>query len=156
MRSYFVRGAVALALMLPSLANAAQPFDANAFQNTQAAGKTTLIHVGAFWCATCKRQKPIIRQIEQALPELVVYEVDFDTAKEAPKRLGIRHQSTLVVVFKGANEIARSVARHEPLRHTRPGRDRSVTRAAEKLRNATLRISPTLKGDNYGWLQQIA
>jgi thiol-disulfide isomerase/thioredoxin len=99
--------------MFTSAAGAAQPFDANAFQKTQAAGKTTLIHVSASWCATCKRQKPIIRQIEQEHPELVVYEVDFDTAKDVLKRLGIRHQTTLVV-FKGTTEIARLVGDTSP------------------------------------------
>jgi thioredoxin len=113
MRSNLVRAAIALAIMFPSVAGAAQPFDAKAFQRMQAAGKTTLIHVGASWCATCRRQQPIIHQIEQEVPELVVYEVDFDTAKDVLKRLGVRYQTTLIV-FRGETEIARSVGGTSP------------------------------------------
>ena len=67
MRSCLVRGAPALAIMFPSVAGAAQPFDAKSFQEAQAAGKTTLIHVAVSWCVTCQRQKPIIQQIERRL-----------------------------------------------------------------------------------------
>lgn len=113
MRSNLVRAAIALAIMFPSVAGAAQSFDAKAFQGMRAAGKTTLIHVGASWCATCRRQQPIIHQIEQEVPELVVYEVDFDTAKDVLKRLGVRYQTTLIV-FRGETEIARSVGDTSP------------------------------------------
>ena len=113
MRSYFVRIAFALAIVFPSLSGAAQPFDANAFQKAQAAGKTMLIHVGASWCATCRKQQPIIHQIERELPELVVYEVDFDAEKDVLKRLGVRYQTTLIV-FRGEEEIARSVGDTSP------------------------------------------
>lgn len=110
MKSSLATMIVALAYLFAVMppASAAQPFDARPFQQAQAAGKTTLIHVGASWCSTCKRQKPIIRQIEQEIPELVVYEVDFDTAKDVLQRLEIRYQTTLIV-FRGAQEVARSV-----------------------------------------------
>lgn len=115
MKSSLATMIVALAYLFAVLppASAARPFYARAFQQAQAAGKTTLIHVGASWCSTCKRQKRILRQIEQEIPELVVYEVDFDTAKDVLQRLEIRHQTTLVV-FKGKTEIARSVGETSP------------------------------------------
>lgn len=71
MRSYVVRAAVALATVgtLSTVLDAAQPSNARAFQKCQAAAKTTLIHVGASWCATCRRQQPIIDQIERELPD---------------------------------------------------------------------------------------
>lgn len=93
---------------ISSAAIAAQPFNAKSFQQAQASGKTTLIHVGASWCSTCQRQKPIIRQIEKEIPELVVYEVDFDTAKDVLWLLDVHHQTTLIV-YNGKSEIARSV-----------------------------------------------
>ena len=110
MKSSLAPAIVAIVYFFAALpaASAAQPFDTRAFQRAQAAGKTTLIHVGASWCSTCKRQKPIIRQIEQEIPELVVYEVDFDKAKDVLQRLEVRYQTTLIV-FRGTKEIARSV-----------------------------------------------
>lgn len=93
--------------MLPALAWAGQPFDAKAFQASQAAGKSILVEVTAPWCPTCKRQRPIVEQIQKDRPGLVVYEVDFDTGKDALKRLRVQNQSTLVI-FRGASEVGRS------------------------------------------------
>ena len=59
MTAYLARTAIALAplLALSSDASAAQAFDAQAFQRAHAVGKTTLIHVGPSWCATCNRKR---------------------------------------------------------------------------------------------------
>ena len=94
-------------------ANAAQPFEGKAFQAAQATKQTILIDVTAPWCPTCKQQRPIVQEIEKERPNLVVYEVDFDTAKDTLKRLGVRYQSTLIV-FKGANEVGRSTGDTDP------------------------------------------
>ncbi|MBA7663226.1 hypothetical protein ES703_71265 [subsurface metagenome] len=40
-------------------------------------------------------------------PELVVYEVDFDSAKDVLRKLRVQNQSTLIV-FRGSNEMGRS------------------------------------------------
>lgn len=104
-----IRAALLIAgmCMLPALAWAGQPFDAKAFQASQAAGKSILVEVTAPWCPTCKRQRPIVDQIRKDRPGLVVYEVDFDTGKDALKRLRVQNQSTLIV-FRGTSEIGRS------------------------------------------------
>jgi len=94
-------------------ANAAQPFEGKAFQAAQATKQTILIDVTAPWCPTCKQQRPIVQEIEKERPNLVVYEVDFDTAKDTLKRLGVRYQSTFIV-FKGANEVGRSTGDTDP------------------------------------------
>jgi thiol-disulfide isomerase/thioredoxin len=73
---------IAAIVALPSLARAGEPFDAKAFQASQAAGKSILVDVTAPWCPTCKQQRPIVQEIEKEHPDLVVYEVDFDTAKD--------------------------------------------------------------------------
>lgn len=93
--------------VLPALAWAGQPFDAKAFQASQAAGKSILVDVTAPWCPTCKRQRPIVEQIQKDRPGLVVYEVDFDTAKDVLKQLRVQNQSTLIV-FRGTSEMGRS------------------------------------------------
>ncbi|MBN9014301.1 MAG: thiol reductase thioredoxin [Rhizobiales bacterium 62-47] len=104
---------VAAVIAMPSLANAGQPFDARAFQASQAAGKSILVDVTAPWCPTCKQQRPIVQQIEKERPDLVVFEVDFDSAKDVLKQFRVQYQSTLIV-FKGSKEVARSTGETNP------------------------------------------
>ena len=105
---------VAATLVASSLvAWAGQPFDAKAFQSAQAADKAVLVDVTAPWCPTCKQQRPIVQQIEKERPDLIVYEVDFDTAKDVLKRFRVQYQSTLIV-FRGSKEIARSTGETDP------------------------------------------
>jgi len=105
---------IAAALLAWSpVAWAGQPFDAKAFQSAQAAEKAILVDVTASWCPTCRQQRPIVEQIEKEKPDLVVYEVDFDTAKDVLKRFKVQYQSTLIV-FHGTKEIARSTAETDP------------------------------------------
>ena len=115
MSSSFRRTAIVIAAVvaLPSLANAGQPFDAKAFQASQAAGKSILVDVSAPWCPTCKQQKPIVQEIEKEHPDLVVYDVDFDSAKDVLKQFRVQYQSTLIV-FKGPKEVARSTGETDP------------------------------------------
>ena len=105
---------IAAALLAWSpVAWAGQPFDAEAFRSAQAADKAILLDVTASWCPTCRQQRPIVEQIEKEKPDLVVYEVDFDTAKDLLKQLRVQHQSTLIV-FRGAKEVARSMGETDP------------------------------------------
>jgi thioredoxin 1 len=97
------------------VSHAGQSFDDQSFEQAQAAGKTILVDVTASWCPTCRQQRPIVEQIEKEKPNLVVYEVDFDTAKDTLKRFRVQHQSTLIV-FKGAEEIGRSTGDTDPAR----------------------------------------
>ena len=100
----------ALALTMPATAAERMPYDVQAFQAAQAAGKSIVVHVTAPWCGTCKVQKPIVSQLADR-PEfknVTIFDVDFDTHKEALRALNVRSQSTFVV-FKGGTETARSV-----------------------------------------------
>lgn len=104
---------VATLLALPHVARAGQPFDAETFRSAQAAEKAILIDITAPWCPTCKQQRPIVEQIERQRPDLVVYEVDFDTSKDVLKRFRVQYQSTLIV-FRGAKEVGRSTGETDP------------------------------------------
>jgi len=107
---------VAAALLVFSVvSHAAELFDDQSFKQAQAAGKTILVDVTASWCPTCRQQRPIVEQIEKEKPNLVVYEVDFDTAKDTLKRFRVQQQSTLIV-FKGSKEVGRSTGDTDPAR----------------------------------------
>lgn len=107
-------GAVALAGLVSTqfafAFSAKAPFDVNAFEAAQAAGKPILVEISAPWCPTCKAQKPILSSLG-AKPEfarMAVFEVDFDSQKDVVRMLKATSQSTLIV-FKGKQEAGRSV-----------------------------------------------
>lgn len=84
-------------------------FTQAAFEAAQAAGKPILVDVTAPWCPTCRTQAPIINSL-LAKPEfknMAVFQVDFDSQKDALKALNVRSQSTLIT-FKGKAEVSRT------------------------------------------------
>jgi thioredoxin 1 len=107
--------AAAVLLAVSVAGHTAQPFDDQSFKQAQAAGKTILVDVTAPWCPTCRQQRPIVEQIEKETLNLVVFEVDFDTAKETLKHFHVQYQSTLIV-FKGTKEVGRSTGDTDPRR----------------------------------------
>ena len=106
------------ALAMPALqTHAADRFayDARIFQAAVDAGKPILVHVTAPWCGECKAQKPIVAALAER-PEfkgLTIFDVDFDTQKDALRRLNVQKQSTLVV-FKDRAEVSRAVGITRP------------------------------------------
>lgn len=90
-------------------------YDAKAFAAAQAAGKPILVAIHASWCPTCKAQDPILGKLEKEdkFKNLVVFQVDFDSQKDAVKAFGARMQSTLIA-YKGATETGRSVGDTNP------------------------------------------
>ncbi len=85
-------------------------FEAAAFKAAQAGGGPILVHVTAPWCPTCKAQHQALGVLEKKpeLSKLVVFDVDFDSQKEALKAFNATSQSTLIA-FKGAAETGRAV-----------------------------------------------
>jgi thiol-disulfide isomerase/thioredoxin len=86
-----------------------------AFAAAQKTGKPILVDITAPWCSTCRAQQPILRQLmkDPKFSALVIFEVDFDSQKEAVRSFNARSQSTLIV-FKGDTEFGRSVGDTSP------------------------------------------
>lgn len=101
-----------LSLFLAPFANAAAPvpYDDAAFKAAQAAGKSILVQIHADWCPQCAAQRPIIANLMKTdkFKDLVIFNIDFDTQKDLVRKFNAQRQSTLIV-FKGANELDRSV-----------------------------------------------
>lgn len=98
-------------------------YDEASFAAAQAAGKTIVVDISASWCPTCRAQAPTLDEVAQdpALAQAVLYKVDFDVEKAFLSQHRIPRQST-ILVFRGTEETARSVAETDP----------------ERLRNAIL------------------
>lgn len=98
-------------LPVVSIAQAAETkqFTPAAFEAAKKAGLPILVDVTAPWCPTCKAQKPILSELkgQPKFAKLAIFEVDFDTQKDALKMLGVRTQSTLIS-YKGDKEVGRS------------------------------------------------
>ena len=116
-RSFFL--ALALTFGAGSMpgARAAEtsPYTPEAFAAAQKAGESILVEITAPWCPTCKAQKPILGglEAESRFKALHVFDIDFDTQKDAVRRFNARMQSTLIA-FKGSREVARSVGDTKP------------------------------------------
>ena len=90
-------------------------FAQSAFTTAQVEGKPILVHIVASWCPTCAAQRPILARLEAEaeFKDLLVFNVDFDSQKDAVRELGARMQSTLVA-FHGSREVGRSVGDTNP------------------------------------------
>lgn len=91
------------------------PFTASAFDAALASGRPVLVEVSAPWCPTCKAQKPILSSLstKKEFAGFAVFEIDFDSQKDALKRLNVQRQSTLIV-YKAKVEAGRSTGDTNP------------------------------------------
>lgn len=104
-----------IALALPAAAAERAAFTEAAFEAARAANRPLIVEVTAPWCPTCRAQRP---HVDAALadPDMagaLLLTVDFDSQKEALRRLGVRSQSTLIA-FRGAEERARATGITDP------------------------------------------
>jgi thiol-disulfide isomerase/thioredoxin len=92
-----------------------RPFDAAALTSLQSAGKPVAVHFHADWCPTCVNQSRSLEQLKSdaQLKDVTVLVADYDKEKDLKRQLKIRSQSVLVV-FKGPNEVARSAGETQP------------------------------------------
>jgi len=97
------------ATALPAAAAERAGFSDAAFDAARAAGRPVIVEVTAPWCPTCRAQRPHV-DAALAAPDLagaLLLTVDFDSQKDALRRLAVRSQSTLIA-FKGAEERGRA------------------------------------------------
>lgn len=101
---------VAVAGAGPAAALEKRKFDAAAFKAAQSSNKSILVDISATWCPTCKAQHKVLDSLAQRpeFADIVVFEVDFDSQKDAVKSFNARQQSTLIA-FNGAQETRRLV-----------------------------------------------
>jgi len=116
MRLAFVASAFLFALLVgvtgagPAAALEKRKFDAAGFRAAQSSNKSILVDISATWCPVCKAQHKVLDALAKRpeFAEIVVFEVDFDSQKDAVKSFNARQQSTLIA-FKGAQETRRLV-----------------------------------------------
>lgn len=109
-RKLFLCIAVLATFTVSAMAAERLTYEPNAFQKALDAGEPILVHVTAPWCGECKAQKPIVAALAQTatFSGLTIFDVDYDTQKDALRQLKVQKQSTLIV-YKGKAEVARAV-----------------------------------------------
>ena len=113
------RTALALAFIFPlwiASAGAAEfAFTDAALEEAKKAGQPIVVDVAASWCPVCKTQKSILEDLAKTdkFKGFVILRLDFDSQKDELRKLNARSHSTLIV-FKGANEVARSIGDTDP------------------------------------------
>lgn len=106
------RHALMLAAVL--LAWAAAPalgaFGTVNFAEALESGAPVVVHVHATWCPTCRAQKPILTKLlaEPRFKSVRAFEIDYDSEKDAMRKLAAPDRST-ILVLKSGKEVARSV-----------------------------------------------
>ena len=66
-----------------------------------ASGKTCLIDFYATWCGPCKMMSPVIDEIAEENPDVMVGKVDVDEAGEIAMQFGIMSIPTIIVFKNG-------------------------------------------------------
>jgi thioredoxin 1 len=107
-----VLAAAALLASFGAASAAEQAFTTAAFSAAQKAGKPIVVHIYAPWCPTCRAQEPILHKLESN-PNITAFRVDFDSQKNVVRSFNATNQST-IIVFKGADEVGRSVGETDP------------------------------------------
>ena len=64
-------------------------------------GKTVLLDFYAEWCGPCKMVSPIVDQISEENPDIIVGKIDVDDQQEIAEKYGIMSIPTLVVLKIG-------------------------------------------------------
>lgn len=74
--------------------------------------KTVLLDFWASWCGPCRMVAPIVEQIAEENPEIVLGKVDVDEERELAIRFNIVSIPTLVVIRNG--EVVQTAVGYRP------------------------------------------
>tara|TARA_Y100000591_G_scaffold327167_1_gene351132 strand:- start:384 stop:755 length:372 start_codon:yes stop_codon:yes gene_type:complete len=83
-------------------------FDLKKLIDTQKSGKTIVVHSWNKYCSTCAAQFKVFDQALKDFKNVKFMFYEQNKNKDIAKTLGINYWTT-IVVFKGANEIAREI-----------------------------------------------
>lgn len=100
-----------------SLAHAldVKPFSQEALAAAEKSGAPVALHFHADWCPTCVSQTRALDQLKAGgqLQGMTVLVADYDKEKDLKRQHKVRSQSVLIV-FKGPTEVARSAGQTQP------------------------------------------
>ena len=74
--------------------------------------KTVLLDFWASWCGPCRMVAPIVEQIAEENPEIVLGKVDVDEERELAIRFNIVSIPTLVIIRNG--EVVQTAVGYRP------------------------------------------
>jgi hypothetical protein len=118
MRPARLVAALIAAILLPAadaLGVTESLFTQAVFATARSAGKPILVAVTASGCPICVRQRSILSVLftDPAFSRLDVYQIDFDSQKDAVRAMGATEQGTLIV-YRGKAERGRSTGESDP------------------------------------------
>jgi len=83
-------------------------FTKDGFDKALSQGKLMMVDFWASWCGPCRMLGPVIEQLDNRYPDVVVGKVNVDDEKELAMRYGVMSIPT-VIFFKDGKEIDRKV-----------------------------------------------
>ena len=83
-------------------------FTKDGFDKALSQGKLMMVDFWASWCGPCRMLGPVIEQLGNQYPDVVVGKVNVDDEQELAMRYGVMSIPT-VIFFKDGKEIDRKV-----------------------------------------------
>lgn len=83
-------------------------FTKDGFDKALSQGKLMMVDFWASWCGPCRMLGPVIEQLDNQYPDVVVGKVNVDDEQELSMRYGVMSIPT-VIFFKDGKEIDRKV-----------------------------------------------
>jgi thioredoxin 1 len=91
------------------------PFDFARFEEARDSGKPVVLEVTATWCGPCQRLRKTIGGLLEnpELKDVVIFDADFDSHKDALLKLNV-HTLTTLVVYRNKSEVLRASGETRP------------------------------------------